>query len=91
VPTWQAVADDPTPCEAAMLAETVQQMLRSLEGKNREIVTLSLQGYTPQKSPDSWAAPGGGQKHHLRLEGVQLRGRIFAVLWPESCPTWFSG
>jgi RNA polymerase sigma-70 factor, ECF subfamily len=39
--------DEPTPSEAAMLAETVEQLLKELEGRHREILTLSLQGYTP--------------------------------------------
>jgi len=43
---WEAVAREPTPAEAALLTETVQQLLGSLEGKERDVVTLRLQGYT---------------------------------------------
>ena len=35
------------PVEAAMLAETVERLLNMLEGRNREILTLTLQGDTP--------------------------------------------
>src|SRR5216683_3734121 len=39
--------EEPTPSEAMMLAETVEELLNDLEGRQREIMTLSLQGYTP--------------------------------------------
>jgi RNA polymerase sigma-70 factor (ECF subfamily) len=40
-----AVGDEPTPSEAAMLTETVEHLMACLEGRHREILTLSLQGY----------------------------------------------
>jgi RNA polymerase sigma-70 factor (ECF subfamily) len=43
---WQALARDPTPAEAAILAETVEQLLRGLKEREREIASLALQGYT---------------------------------------------
>jgi RNA polymerase sigma-70 factor (ECF subfamily) len=43
---WQALAHEPAPEEAAMLAETVEQLLRGLEGRERDMVLLSLQGAT---------------------------------------------
>ena len=43
---WEGVARDPTPAEAATLAETVEQLFRGLDVANREIVSLHLQGYT---------------------------------------------
>jgi RNA polymerase sigma-70 factor (ECF subfamily) len=39
--------EEPTPHEAAVLAETVELLLSDLQGRQREILTLSLQGYTP--------------------------------------------
>jgi RNA polymerase sigma-70 factor (ECF subfamily) len=45
-PWWQAVAHEPTPEEAAVLAETVEQLLRGLAEDERPVVELSLQGYT---------------------------------------------
>jgi RNA polymerase sigma-70 factor (ECF subfamily) len=40
-----AIAGDPTPSHAARLAETVEQVMRGLVGRERDIVALSLQGY----------------------------------------------
>jgi RNA polymerase sigma-70 factor (ECF subfamily) len=45
-PWWEAVARDPTPQEAAILVETVEQLLRGLDDKERPILELSLQGYS---------------------------------------------
>ena len=39
--------DEPTPAEAAMLTDTVERLMRALEGRQREVLTLSLQGYGP--------------------------------------------
>lgn len=41
---WEALADDPTPAEAAMLSELVERLLSEFDAKHREIVTMSLQG-----------------------------------------------
>ncbi len=41
-----ALAREPAPEEAAMLAETVEQLLRGLDGRERDMVRLSLQGAT---------------------------------------------
>lgn len=41
---WEAVARDPTPSEAAALAETLEQVLRDLDAPDREILALHLQG-----------------------------------------------
>jgi RNA polymerase sigma-70 factor (ECF subfamily) len=46
LPWWEAVARDPTPEEAAMLAETVEQLLRGLEIDERPVLEMSLQGYS---------------------------------------------
>jgi RNA polymerase sigma-70 factor (ECF subfamily) len=45
-PWWEAVAREPTPEEAAVLTETVEQVLRGLDEHERPIVEMSLQGYT---------------------------------------------
>ena len=42
-----AIADEPTPQEAALLAETTEEIMRCLSGeKDRQIFELSLQGYS---------------------------------------------
>jgi RNA polymerase sigma-70 factor (ECF subfamily) len=44
---WQAFAEEPNPSHAAMLTETVEQLMRSMENeREREMLVLSLQGYT---------------------------------------------
>jgi RNA polymerase sigma-70 factor, ECF subfamily len=40
---------EPTPDEAIALAETVEELLRSLHGDERTIVEMSLQGYSTQE------------------------------------------
>ena len=43
----EAIADEPTPEEAALLAETTEATMRHLRGpKDRQIFELSLQGYS---------------------------------------------
>jgi RNA polymerase sigma-70 factor (ECF subfamily) len=47
---WRDVAGrEPTPEEAAVLAETVEGLFRGLEGDERAVVELSLQGYSTQE------------------------------------------
>jgi len=43
---WQAVARDPTPSQAAALAETVEEVMRGFEDWEREVFSLRLQEYT---------------------------------------------
>jgi RNA polymerase sigma-70 factor (ECF subfamily) len=42
--SWEAIARDPTPSEAAALTETVEQLLAELNERDRQILVLSLQG-----------------------------------------------
>lgn len=48
-PWRDAVGREPTPEEAAVLAETVEALLRDLDQDERPIVELSLQGYSTQE------------------------------------------
>jgi RNA polymerase sigma-70 factor, ECF subfamily len=57
--SWQALAREPTPSEALMLAETVQQLLAGLEERERAIAELALQGY---KAPEISARVGLAQR-----------------------------
>jgi RNA polymerase sigma-70 factor (ECF subfamily) len=43
---WEAMAGDPTPEEAAMLAETIEQLLGGLKDWERAIASLTLQGFS---------------------------------------------
>jgi len=44
---WEALAREPTPPEAALLAETVERLLAGLEPHQKQIVQLSLEGEPP--------------------------------------------
>lgn len=48
-PWREAVAQEPTPDQAVALAETVEQLLRSLSEDERPVIELSLQGYSTQE------------------------------------------
>jgi RNA polymerase sigma-70 factor (ECF subfamily) len=41
---WEIIAGDPSPLDAMILAETVQRLLEPLVPRDREILTLRLQG-----------------------------------------------
>jgi RNA polymerase sigma-70 factor, ECF subfamily len=56
-PWWEAVAREPTPEEGAVLAETVEQLLRGLTEDERPILQLSLQGYTTQEISEQLRKP----------------------------------
>jgi RNA polymerase sigma factor (sigma-70 family) len=43
--SWQFLDREPTPPEAAILAETIDQVLHGLDEREQEMVTLSLQGH----------------------------------------------
>jgi RNA polymerase sigma-70 factor, ECF subfamily len=52
-PAWLEVAGrEPTPAQAAALAETIADLLQQLHGDERTIVELSLQGYSTQEISD---------------------------------------
>jgi RNA polymerase sigma-70 factor (ECF subfamily) len=78
---WEGVARDPTPSEAARLTETVEELLRGLEGRDRQIIELSLQGYTP---PEISAQVGRTERTIYRLqERVKKRlERLSAEVMP---------
>jgi RNA polymerase sigma-70 factor (ECF subfamily) len=44
-PTFEAATREPTPAEAAELAEIVERLMRELVGREKDILALSLQGY----------------------------------------------
>jgi RNA polymerase sigma-70 factor (ECF subfamily) len=71
--SWEAVARDPTPSEAAVLAETVEHLLHGLDESDREIVSLHLQGYT---APEISAQVGYAERTvHRTLARIRKRLR----------------
>lgn len=45
-PAWEATGAEPTPEEAVMLTDTLESLLAEMDLSEREIIALSLQGYT---------------------------------------------
>lgn len=69
---WQdPLGREPTPLEAAVLAETVEKLLAGLDEEDRPILELSLQGYTTREISDRV----GRAERTVRLlrEGVRHR------------------
>jgi RNA polymerase sigma-70 factor (ECF subfamily) len=78
---WRDVAGrEPTPEEAVVLAETVERLLRGLEGDERGIAELSLQGYTTQEIS---AALGRAERSVRRLR-ERVRKRLERLQAEES-------
>lgn len=79
-PWWEAVAREPTPQEAAILVETVEQLLRDLDEKERPILQLSLQGYSSQEISEQLGYAERSvrrfrERLRKRLERMQLTDR----------------
>ena len=62
---------EPTPLEAAMLSETIEQLLAGLDEEERPVLELSLQGYTTREISERL----GRAERTVRLlrEGVRHR------------------
>jgi RNA polymerase sigma-70 factor (ECF subfamily) len=43
---WDAIAREPTPSEAAMLTDTLEQLMGPLNDRERQMLAMRLQGYT---------------------------------------------
>jgi RNA polymerase sigma-70 factor, ECF subfamily len=69
---WEAIAREPTPAEALILSEVVEELMRGLDERDRQILTLRLQGNT---APEIGAEVGLTQ---YTVEGVlkQVRKRL---------------
>src|SRR6266481_3611899 len=70
-PWLEPFGREPTPLEAAVLSETVEQLLASLDKEERPILELSLQGYTTREISERL----GRAERTVRLlrEGVRHR------------------
>lgn len=73
---WQAIARDPTAAEVALFEDTVRQLLRGMDDRERAIVQLVLEGYTvPEIS-----ARVGRSEYLVRKVINQVRNR-----WQRLC------
>jgi RNA polymerase sigma-70 factor (ECF subfamily) len=68
----EVLSREPTPLEAAILSETVEQLLAGLDEDERPIVELSLQGYTTQEISQMLAR---SERSVRRLRG-RVRSRL---------------
>jgi RNA polymerase sigma-70 factor (ECF subfamily) len=67
----EAIDREPTPLEAVVLAETVEEMMRGFESDDRAIIELSLQGYA---APEISARLGRAERTVRRVrEHVKKR------------------
>jgi RNA polymerase sigma-70 factor (ECF subfamily) len=74
--SWEAIAREPTPSEAAILAEIVETLLRELgDERERKILELSLQGATV---PEISAAVGRSERTVQRVQ-KHIRQRLEAM------------
>jgi RNA polymerase sigma-70 factor (ECF subfamily) len=80
LPWWQAVAREPTPEEAAVLAETIDQLLRSLQEEERPILEMSLQGHTTQEISERL----GLAERSVRRMRERIRKRLERMQLEES-------
>jgi RNA polymerase sigma-70 factor (ECF subfamily) len=71
-PWWEAAAREPTPDQAAVLTETVEQFLRDLGAEERPILEMSLQGYTAREISQQL----GRAERSVRRRREQIRRRL---------------
>jgi RNA polymerase sigma-70 factor (ECF subfamily) len=78
--SWhEAFSREPTPVEAAILEETVEQLLAGLDADGRPVVELSLQGYSTQEISQQLDCPERTvrrlrERVRHRLERMQQSG-----------------
>jgi RNA polymerase sigma-70 factor (ECF subfamily) len=71
-PWLEALSREPTPPEAALLNEAVEQLLAGLDEDERQIVELSLQGHTTQEISDRLGQP----ERTVRRMRERVRNRL---------------
>jgi RNA polymerase sigma-70 factor (ECF subfamily) len=78
-PSQEPFGREPTPHEAALLTETVERLLAGLDGDERPIVELSLQGHSTREISEQLDVPERTvrrvrERVRLRLERAQGEG-----------------
>jgi RNA polymerase sigma-70 factor (ECF subfamily) len=71
-PWLEPLGREPTPLEATVLSETVEQLLAGVDEEERPIVELSLQGYTTREISDRL----GRAERTVRLLRERVRHRL---------------
>jgi RNA polymerase sigma-70 factor (ECF subfamily) len=80
-PWWEAVAREPTPEEAAVLAETVEELVRSLDEEERPVLQMSLQGYTTHEISERLGRP----ERTVRKVRERIRKQLQRRQLSDSC------
>ncbi|HEV3263104.1 MAG TPA: sigma-70 family RNA polymerase sigma factor [Gemmataceae bacterium] len=75
VTDWDVLSRDPTPSQAALLAEAVEQLMQGLTAREQEIVRLSLQGYTSSEI----SARVGRTERTVQRQLKRVRQRLEAM------------
>jgi RNA polymerase sigma-70 factor, ECF subfamily len=78
-----AIDREPTPLEAAILVDTVEQMMRGLEPDDRAIIELSLQGYTVREIGERL----GRSERTVRRVRERIEKRLHRMQADETCAT----
>ena len=78
---WQAIDREPTPPEAAMLTELIEQVHRGFDADARQIIELSLQGYSV---PEICGRLGRAERTVRRLR-ERARKRLEGMLAEDRC------
>jgi len=68
-PWLEPLGREPTPLEAAVLGETIEQLFAGLDEQERSVLELSLQGYTTREISDQLGR--AERTVRLRREGVR--------------------
>jgi RNA polymerase sigma-70 factor (ECF subfamily) len=71
-PRLEPFGREPTPFEAAMLSETLEQLLSGLDADDRPVLELSLQGYTTREISEKL----GRAERTVRLLRESIRHRL---------------
>jgi RNA polymerase sigma-70 factor (ECF subfamily) len=74
-PWLEAISREPTPPEAVLLNEAVEQLLAGLDEDERQIVELSLQGHTTQEISERLGQP----ERTVRRMRERVRNRLERV------------
>lgn len=70
---WEMLARDPSPSEVLLLSETVEKLLGGLEAWERQVVSLSLQGYSVAEIVEQTGRPQRSVYRALERVKITLR------------------
>lgn len=63
---WEAIAREPTPHEAAMLAETLEQIMRPMDQRQQQMMMFGLQGFNDREISEKVGRSQRTVRRHLQ-------------------------